>query len=298
MKPSNCWDTLLGLYTTMQEKSLHDGLKNYKIEAISSQDPKSIDMGKVQRLERLLVHSSEWKWWLCLRNRMLYCFSRKTEKEYIMEIWKDVKGFEGIYSVSNKGRVKSLKRKNVVKDRIIKLRERVYNHTSYYDLTLSSTKSGKVTKLVHRLVAEAFLEPVADKKDVNHIDNNGLNNDVENLEWTNKKLNYEHSRKQGRSTLSGSVGGKANAIRSKIRARFNLNMMIGQQQGSLLFIKPVIREDSKKEKYSLKTKCLRCGSTQISSTLNLRSKNLRMCKSCSIKKTNRLKKFLKHKDIV
>lgn len=104
-----------------------------------------------------------------------------------MEEWRDIKGYEGLYQVSNEGRVKSLERDWTVgkggnrhKDEtIMKLQK---SPRGYYRLTL--TKDGIETyKLVHRLVAEAFIENPNGYPYINHKDENPSNNSVENLEW-------------------------------------------------------------------------------------------------------------------
>jgi hypothetical protein len=124
------------------------------------------------------------------------------------EIWKDVKGYEGLYQVSNLGSVKSLKRTvnvnksklctKVVFERILK---NGINSSGYYNLTLCKNGSQK-TRLVHQLVAIAFLghTPNGQNLVINHIDFNKLNNNVENLviitqrENANKK-HLNHSSK-------------------------------------------------------------------------------------------------------
>ena len=104
------------------------------------------------------------------------------------EIWKDIAGYEGLYKVSNLGRVKSLNylRKGIEKDRIPNK-----NNSGY--LIVGLHKDGKIKNfLIHRLVAEAFIENVNDLPQVNHIDENKLNNRVENLEWCSAKYNSNY----------------------------------------------------------------------------------------------------------
>ena len=102
------------------------------------------------------------------------------------EIWRDVVGYEGLYEVSNKGRVKTLLGKE---EYILKISP---NKNGYYKTSLS--KAGKATTcLVHVLVAKAFIPNVTGKPTVNHKDGNRLNNNVENLEWATYSENLQHS---------------------------------------------------------------------------------------------------------
>ena len=108
---------------------------------------------------------------------------------YDNEIWKDIKGYEGLYQVSNMGRVKSFNYRNSGKIRILK---GVYNRYGYLTVQLSKNKVGK-RKLIHRLVLSAFC-PVSgmDELDVNHKDEKWDNNVIGNLEWCTKKYNNNY----------------------------------------------------------------------------------------------------------
>ena len=110
------------------------------------------------------------------------------------EIWKDIKGYEGLYQVSNIGRIKSLKKyhgktENWIEREII-LKPQISN-TGYYRVRLSN-KGVKVFS-VHRLVAKAFIENPNDYKEVNHIDGNKINNCSINLEWCSRSQNEKHA---------------------------------------------------------------------------------------------------------
>jgi len=117
------------------------------------------------------------------------------------EEWKDIKDYEGLYQVSNLGRIKSLGRyknnwskKQWVEERILK--QRLAN-TGYYMVVLS--KNGKVKGfLVHRLVAETFIPNPENKPQVNHKDENKLNNHIENLEFCTRKYNCNYGTKMER----------------------------------------------------------------------------------------------------
>jgi len=112
-----------------------------------------------------------------------------------MEIWKDIKGYEGLYKVSNYGNIKSLPREKYRKTEMI-LSQKIKKH-GYKDINLS--KDGIIkTHPVHRLVALAFIQNVNNKPCVNHIDCNPSNNNILNLEWVTYLENQMHSRKLGR----------------------------------------------------------------------------------------------------
>lgn len=113
------------------------------------------------------------------------------------EIYKDIKGYEGLYQVSNKGNVKSLKRtrKNhhggIAPVREIILKADV-SYQGYYRVSLCKEKVYKHF-FVHRLVAEAFIPKEKNKEFVNHKDFNRKNNYVENLEWVTTRENCKYS---------------------------------------------------------------------------------------------------------
>ena len=117
------------------------------------------------------------------------------ETESLIEEWRDVVGFEGLYQVSNLGRVKGLDRLvdtniNNVNRRIHKgkLLKPQFNNKGYKRVNLC--KNGNINwAFVHRLVAEAFIPNPNNYPVVNHKDENPKNNCVENLEWCTQKYN-------------------------------------------------------------------------------------------------------------
>ncbi len=110
------------------------------------------------------------------------------------EIWKDIKGYEGYYQVSNQGRVRRIKSgKSTQKGRILKTSSK-FDEYSRTGLSIN----GKVCWLtIHRLVAEAFIPNPEKKPCVNHIDGNKRNNVVSNLEWCTYSENNRHAYRIG-----------------------------------------------------------------------------------------------------
>lgn len=139
-----------------------------------------------------------------------------------VEIWKDVIGFEGIYQVSNLGRVKSLKRTK--KDTIGRVREypeivlkQMLSEKGYLQVNLYIL-SRNVPQRVARVVAQSFIPNPENKSQVNHINGIKTDNRVENLEWNTSLENIRHSivnnlKKTARGEQSGASKFKDEDIR-------------------------------------------------------------------------------------
>lgn len=114
-----------------------------------------------------------------------------------MENWKDIKGYEGFYQVSDLGRVKSLERDVYFPNGIIirHMEEKILvpniDKQGYAYVSLCLNGKRKSIK-VHRLVAMAFLPNPENKPQVNHIDEVKTNNAVDNLEWCNAQYNINY----------------------------------------------------------------------------------------------------------
>lgn len=127
-----------------------------------------------------------------------------------MALWKDVKGYEGLYLVSDEGDILSLPRvvenrngKYIRKQRILK-KALVGKGIQYYGVVLC--RDGEcISKRVHRLVAEAFCDNPNGYDTINHIDHDTLNNRVDNLEWCNQQYNneYSHNKSIKQYTMAG-----------------------------------------------------------------------------------------------
>ncbi len=140
------------------------------------------------------------------------------------EIWKDIKNYEGLYQISNLGRVKSLGNNKYKKDKILKFRVGKFG---YGYLHLSKHGKEKTAK-IHRLVAEAFISNPDNKETVNHIDGNKLNNNANNLEWCTIRENSQHRNRTG---LSKARYGKDNHL-SKEVIQYDLKMNEISRYGS------------------------------------------------------------------
>lgn len=122
------------------------------------------------------------------------------------EYWKDVNNYEGLYQVSNLGRIRSL-------DRVVKQKNRFNNYQNvlykgrvlkpqkqkngYYIIGLHKNNKTE-RKLLHRLVAETFTENPNNYKYINHKDSNIYNNSVNNLEWCTQSYNIKYAYETGR----------------------------------------------------------------------------------------------------
>ena len=110
------------------------------------------------------------------------------------EVWKDIEGFEGLYQVSNRGRVKSLPRNGtILTSRILKPSR---DSNGYLFVNLSRNNIAKHCS-VHVLVAKAFVPNPDNKPTVNHEDGIKTNNLYTNLTWMTYKEQLEHSLRTG-----------------------------------------------------------------------------------------------------
>lgn len=134
-----------------------------------------------------------------------------------MEVFKDIEGYEGLYQVSNKGRVRSLDRLDVRSNgtngsnRMLKgaLMKVGVSKGGYGMVTLYKNRK-KTTFIVHRLVAIAFIDNPDNKRTVNHINGIKTDNNSKNLEWATHKENSQHGWDTGLITPShNNINGNA-----------------------------------------------------------------------------------------
>lgn len=129
------------------------------------------------------------------------------------EIWKDIKGYEGLYQVSNLGNVRSVDRIVLRNGIQVPRKGKILNQIKFGDyLTVHLSKNGiKKHFRIHRLVAEAFLSNPDNLPIVNHKDYNVFNNNVDNLEWCSYKYNNNYGSRNQK--LSNTRTGKSAYIK-------------------------------------------------------------------------------------
>jgi hypothetical protein len=122
------------------------------------------------------------------------------------EQWKPVRDFEGLYEVSNLGRLRSLPReKRGRSDAVYFTKARILEpclHSGYKATLLFRPGGARRHALVHRLVAEAFVPNPEALPQVNHINSRRTDNQASNLEWTDNKGNSDHARAAGRLVVT------------------------------------------------------------------------------------------------
>ena len=132
------------------------------------------------------------------------------------EVWRDIKQYEGLYQVSNLGRVKSLERivtsRNQHKTFERTIKERILSpgiDSRGYHMVSLNQGGDSDSRLVHILVAEAFVPNPQNKYSVNHEDGNKLNNNVNNLTRATRSEQQLHAYKFGLISKKGSKNGRA-----------------------------------------------------------------------------------------
>lgn len=167
-----------------------------------------------------------------------------------MELWKAIKGYEGLYEVSNLGNVKSLGREIKLKNggayrKPIKILKQNTDKYGYKYVILRSLDGKAKTLKVHRLVAFAFIENENNYQQVNHMDENKANNNMKNLEWCTAEYNSGYGTRNQRISHSHIGIGKGKKLSEETRRKMS-------ESHKLILGRPVSEESRKKVSESLK----------------------------------------------
>lgn len=128
-----------------------------------------------------------------------------------VEIWLPVVGYEGLYEISNLGRLKACKKTDSKGNRREEfIMKQSVTRCGYCQVQLCKN-AVKIKKYIHRLVAHAFITNHENKPQVNHIDGDKQNNCVSNLEWNSLSENYLHAYSSGLN--KGKKGIKCNFVK-------------------------------------------------------------------------------------
>ena len=179
------------------------------------------------------------------------------------EEWKDIKGYEGFYQVSNLGRVKSIAVRRFLgkyQKHVIIERERMMalcdTYNGYVVVYLASDRKRK-RAYVHRLVAEAFCDKKEGQYEINHIDFNRSNNRADNLEWCNHTENMRASRERlmGEKKIprKSNTGERYITYRKKFN-RYEVNVTGFNRKRFMTLQEAIAYRDIKREEYREKTK--------------------------------------------
>lgn len=122
----------------------------------------------------------------------------------MQEIWKDINGLEGLYQISNMGRVKSFQRKYKSSESPYLIMALSPNQSGYLSVYLRGHDGNDHRYTIHRLVATAFIENPNNYPCINHKDENKQNNCVDNLEWCTYSYNNAYGTGQLRARISKS----------------------------------------------------------------------------------------------
>lgn len=161
----------------------------------------------------------------------------------MIEIWKNIVNYEGLYQISNYGNVRN--KKNLVMKTTL-------DGKGYYKINLC--KSGiKKSFRIHKLLALYFIENPENKEEVNHIDGNKQNNDIKNLEWVTKYENRMHYEKIIRNVRRGVYFHKKNKTYiaqicyrlNKQKIQKNLGSFINKEDAYQAFFNEFVKHHGK-----------------------------------------------------
>ncbi len=130
----------------------------------------------------------------------------------MMEIWREIPGYDGLYLASNTGKIKSFSRYKEGKE----LSGDKLNKKGYKRVNIKNK-----AYLLHRLIALTFIPNPYNKEQINHIDSNKLNNSIENLEWVSNQENRDHAVKNN-LIAKGETQGQSKLFEKDILQIFKL----------------------------------------------------------------------------
>lgn len=148
------------------------------------------------------------------------------------EIWKPVKGFEGIYEVSSLGRVRSLPRDKFQQGCIHHYKGRVlkpFRDTVGYLYVDLSQKAFPV----HRLVANAYIPNPNKYSEINHKDENKKNNRVDNLEWCDRKYNVNYGSRLAKLSMVVEMLNEKGEVLKTFPSAMEAARVLGVRQGNV-----------------------------------------------------------------
>jgi len=185
-------------------------------------------------------------------NAILMAHINFNEVSLMHEEIKDIIGYEGRYQVTSLGRIIALPNRSNRSTRDLKADYTKSKSRLYARVSLCI--NGKVTRIgVHRLVCQAFHVNPDNKTQVNHINNDTLNNIADNLEWCTPKENMKHSSDQGRQVHVQYLGTTAAAKANEIKAIATLNGLLGDN-----LIDTMLKYSGTKRKRFVTYRCKYC----------------------------------------
>lgn len=174
------------------------------------------------------------------------------------EIWKDIPDYEGLYKISNTGKVLSVgniryceymdrgKIRCIISATNDKyLQPKKSPRARYEGVTLCNRKGNKIYQYIHRLVAKSFLLNTNNLQEVNHKDGNSLNNHISNLEWVNKRENMTHfyKRKNNKKLSGVTYSGSRNEFSAVLHLNnltTNLGRFKSEEEAHILYLMIII----------------------------------------------------------